>query len=169
MKIHIKNGNERLSDIAEKYGVSEENIRLINEIPDGECAEGEELLILTPTRSYTVQHGDTPERISLRFGLKKRDIHSLNPWLSGDVAVGQKLALGYSRSPRGMAVANGYFYKGCKREMLRRAMPYLTYVTFAAGISDESGVRRTADFSGEVRQVAEERKIPLIRVYDRYS
>lgn len=169
MQIHIKSGSERLSDIAEKYGVTEENIRLINEIPEGECAEGEELLILTPTRSYTVQQGDTPERIALRFGLKRRDIYPLNPWLSGEIAVGQTLALGYSRSPRGMAVANGYFYKGCREQMLRRAMPYLTYVTFAAGVADERGVRRSADYSDEVRLVSDERKIPLIRVYDRYT
>ena len=169
MQIHIKKGSERLSDIAEKYGVSEENVRLINEIPEGECAEGEELLILTPTRSYTVQQGDTPERIALRFGLKRRDIYPLNPWLSGEIAVGQTLALGYSRSPLGMAAANGYFYKGCREQMLRRAMPYLTYVTFAAGVADERGVRRAADFSDEVRLVSDGGRIPLIRVYDRYA
>ena len=74
MQIHIKQEGEKLKDIAEKYGVSEESIRMTNELYDGEPTDGEELLILIPTRSYTVQHGDTPDRIALRFGVSKNDI-----------------------------------------------------------------------------------------------
>ncbi len=170
MQIHIKSPDEQLSDIAEKYGISEENIRMINEISDGEPADGEELLILTPTRSYTVQQGDTPDRIALRFGIRKSDIYSLNPWIEkNEIRQGQTLALKYGERPGGMAVANGYFYKGCSEKMLHRAMPYLTYITFAGAVADERGVRRSADFKGEVELTSKEKKIPLIRVYDRYT
>lgn len=170
MQIHIKSPDERVRDIAENYGINEENIRMINELSDAEPADGEELLILIPTRSYTVQYGDTPERIALRFGIRKSDIYSLNPWIrEGEIKPGQTLALKYGEHPLGMAVANGYFYKGCTDEMLRRAMPYMTYITFAGAVADERGVHRSADFKGEVALATAERKIPLIRVYDRYT
>ena len=74
MHIHIKRNDECIRDIAEGYGVSEQNLRQINEIYEGDAAEGEELLILTPTRSYTVQPNDSLERIALRFGVLKKDI-----------------------------------------------------------------------------------------------
>ena len=170
MQIHIKSDGESLRDIAEKYGISEDNLIMINELSEGEAADGEELLILIPTRSYTVQYGDTPERIALRFGIRQSDIFSLNPWVkSSELRQGQTLALKYGERRGGMAVANGYFYKGCKAELLRRAMPYLTYVTFAGAVADERGVRRSADFNREVALATEEKKIPLIRVYDRYA
>ena len=169
MQIHIKSHDESLKDIAEKYGVSEDNIRNINELYEGEATDGEELLILIPTRSYTVQYGDTPERIAIRFGIRREDIYSLNPWIiNSDPKPGQTLALKYGERSSGMAVANGYFYKGCTRDMLHRAMPYLTYVTFGGAIADSRGVRRSQDFRSEVALAQAERRIPLIRVYDRY-
>lgn len=169
MQIHIRADGESIKDIAVKYGISDENIRMVNGIYEGECAEGEELLILIPTRSYTVQYGDTPERIALRFGIRQSDIFSLNPRIKKELKPGQTLSLKYGERCGGMAVANGYFYKGCTPEALRRAMPYLTYVTFAAAIADERGVKVSADFKREVELAVEEKKIPMLRVYDRYT
>lgn len=170
MRIHIKKPSERLMEIAEEYSVSEDNIRKINEISEGEPADGEELLILVPTRSYTVQYGDTPERIAIRFGIKRSYIFSLNPWVEDEgLREGNNISLKYGEKPCGMAVANGYLYKGCTQGQLLRVMPYLTYVTFAAGIADERGVRRATDFKREIELVKRARKIPLIRVYDRYA
>ncbi len=170
MQIHITSRGEKVKDIAEKYGASEENIRMINELYDGEPAEGEELLILIPTRSYSLQYGDTPDRIALRFGVRKRDIYTNNPWLCDkEVKPGQSIALKYDQRQGGMAVANGYFYHGCSLDALKRVMPYLTYITFAGAIADERGVRLSSDFTNEVEMATAERKIPLIRVYDRYT
>ena len=169
MQIHRRNNNESIKEIAENYGICEENLRVINNLSEGEAAKGEELLILTPTRSYTTCYGDTPERIAIRFGIRSGDIYSCNPWLTEDrLNVGEKIALKYDERRYGMAVANGYCYKGCTKEMLRRAMPYLTYVTFAGGVADESGVHRSADFKAGVEATLDARKIPLIRIYDRY-
>lgn len=170
MQIHIKQECEKLKDIAEKYGVSEENLRMTNELYDGEPTDGEELLILIPTRSYTVQHGDTPDRIALRFGVSKNDIYSQNPWfIDKALTTGQKISLKCGQKENGMAVANGYFYNGCTRDMLKRVMPYLTYITFADAVADEHGIHLSADHKKEVELAISERKIPLVRVYDRYT
>ena len=169
MQIHTKLPGENIKDIAKKYSVSEDSIRHTNGITEGEAADGEQLLILFPTRSYTVKYGDTVDRIALRFGIKKRDIYSLNPWLTdSELRIGESIALKYDERRGGMAVANGYYYKGCDERSLKMAMPYLTYVTFAEGVADESGIHRTTDFSSTVKHVKDERKIPLVRIYDRY-
>ena len=169
MQIHIKSAGESLKDISEKYGVSEENIRMTNELYEGEGADGEELLILIPTRSYTVQYGDTADRLALRFGISKNDIYSQNPWLiDKELKPGQSISLKCGQKTGGMAVANGYFYNGCTREMLKMVMPYLTYITFADAVADERGIHLSADHKKEVEMAISQRKIPLVRVYDRY-
>lgn len=169
MQIHIKSKGETIKDIAEKYGVNEEIIRMVNELYSGEAADGEELLILTPTRSYTVQYGDTTDRIALRFRVRHSDIYTLNPWINEkDISPGQTLTLKCSSPTKGMAVANGYFYNGCSKDELKKVMPYLTYITFAVGLADARGVRVTNDLSAEIQMAKDEKKIPLLRVYDMY-
>ena len=168
MQIHTTKQGEKISDIAKMHGVSEESIRMINEIGEGEAAEGEELLILHPTRTYTVQYGDSLDRIALRFGITKANIFMLNPWLERELIPGQNIALKYDERKGGMAMANGYFYKGCDRQKLRRAMPYLTYITFAGAVADEGGISRCQNFKAEVKYALDGRKIPLLRIYDKH-
>lgn len=169
MKIHIKSSSERISDIANYYGMDEYTLRIINGLENSDCANGEELLILTPTRSYTVKQGDTLERINLRFGIGSNDILTFNPWIKNkELADGQRLALKYGDRRWGMAVANGYFYKGCSIGAFMQAMPYLTYVTFAGGVADKTEVKYSAIFDREVKMAKENKKIPLLRIYDRF-
>ena len=169
MKIHRTLAGESADKIAEKYGISEEFVRRLNDMDNLQPTEGEELLILTPTRTYTVKQGDTPERIALRFGIRKKDIYMQNPWLCGaTLTPGEKLALRYDDRVHGMSVANGYFYKGCSEERLRRVMPFLTYVTFASALANERGISRTLDVNHAVKLVSEEKKIPLMRVHDNF-
>jgi len=170
MQIHITSGGESLAEIAKEYGTSEENIRNTNELYGYEPTEGTELLLLTPTRTYTAQPGDTPESICLRFGIRKNDLMILNPSLANSELVpGQTVNLRYGERPYGMSAANGYFFKGCSEERLNLMMPYLTYVTFASAVADGGGVRKNLNDEKWVRLVSSQEKIPLIRVYDRYT
>lgn len=169
MRIHTTSQGENITDIANLYGVSEENIRNVNNLFGTEPAVGEELLIQVPTRSYTTVYGDTPERIALRFGIRKNDIYLLNPWIVGKpLDVGQKLTLKTGQRKYGMAVANGYFYNGCDLEKLVRALPFLTYVTFASARATRHGINKTFDDKKDVMIVSENQKIPLVRVFDEY-
>ena len=80
MKIHIVKQGENTADIAKKYGISERILKIANEI-DEKCniIEGEELLILTPTRTYTAKAGDDLVRVALRFGQPAGALRGLNP------------------------------------------------------------------------------------------
>ena len=170
MQIHIVKHDEKLFQIASYYGVSEENLRRVNEIKVGEPTEGEELLILIPTRSYRVQYGDSAERIALRFGIRKRDIYTLNPWICGEkLNVGDDLTLKYDERKHGMKVANGYFYKGCEIEDLLKVLPYLTYVTFSSALADDRGIKRILSDFQAVDLANKEGKISLVRVQDNYT
>lgn len=170
MKIHILNADGGIKAACQSIGASEENIRKINEIDKGDPADGEEILGLVPTRSYKIAYGDTPERIALRFGIKKRDILLANPWLgTRELEIGESIVLRYSDRQHGMKVANGYFHDGCDEKKLKMALPYLTYVTFSSAVADRHGVRRIFNDKEQVNLVTSEGKIPLIKVHDCYA
>ncbi len=170
MQIHTVIAGETVKDITEAYGVSEDNIRANNGIPEGEVCEGEQLLILIPTRSYTARPGDSIDRISVRFGIRESDIIAMNPQLScGKLKCGQTITLRSSERPYGMAVANGYFYKGCSEDKLIEMLPYLTYVTLASYSAGENGIKRLFDDKSALDIAIKADKIPLVRVYDGYG
>ena len=166
MKIHTTKCGETLSDIAKEYEVTEESIKKINNISNV-LTTGEELLIKIPTRTYKTVYGDTPERIALRFGIRIGELYSLNPWISGrNLEVGETITLKCAGRKKGMSVANGYFYQGCRKENLLRSIPYLTYVTFSSARSDKKGINKLFDTKKEVQICCENSKIPLIRIFD---
>ena len=56
MRIHTTETGESTADIAVKYGIDEAILCLVNEIDKNtRLSVGEELLILTPTRTYTAK------------------------------------------------------------------------------------------------------------------
>ena len=168
MYIHTTNENEAIKDIAKAYGVSCESIINNNELVDVIPTVGEEILILTPTRTYTVRYGDTLERLAIRFGMRRADITALNPWIETDgLTVGSEIALKYDERKHGMAVANGYFYSDCSIMQLRRALPFLTYVTVAAAVCDNGNIKPIFNDSEVLDILQSTNKIPLIRIYDK--
>lgn len=168
MYIHTIKENESLNDIAKAYGVSPESIDMNNELCGATATVGEELLILTPTRSYTTRHGDTIERLVLRFGMRRSDIVALNPWIETDgLTAGREVALKYDERKYGMAAANGYFYGDCNLIELRRTLPYLTYVTVASAVSENGRIKQIFKDDEVLKILKSADKVPLLRIYDK--
>ena len=168
MQIHLTKSNESLSDISKQYSVNESIIRNTNEITSQNPTEGEEILIVTPMREYKAQFGDTLDRIALRFDVKKSEILQNNPWIANrNLEPGEVISLRSGGEKYGMSYANGYFYKGCSGEQLSRALPFLTYVTFASASTDGRSITRTMDDKKHVHTVNDAGKISLVRLFDK--
>ena len=170
MKIHTVTRGETLSSISEKYGIYEKDLSGINGIEDGKIAAGEELLILIPTRVHTARQGDSVERLCLRYRVRKNDVLAFNPTLcDGRLESGERIALKYDEKAMGMAVANGYVYKGTSSEALERALPYMTYATFVSASADERGLHKIFDEESLLKRVIQENKIPLLKIHDNHK
>ncbi len=168
MKIHTCNAGENPANIANLYGLTEENILSANIMGCGHPALGEELLILTPTRTYILKQGDSIERLCLRFGVRKCDILSGNPWIAEEgMTPGKCVSLKFDNKIYGMAPANGYLYQNFDEKRLLRALPYLTYVTVGCAAADEKNIKFIFDDTKLVPMLLKENKIPLLRIYDR--
>ena len=170
MRIHEVLENETLADIAKKYGIFEEDLKKVNGITDEACAVGEELLIISPTRTHTARHGDTLERLCLRYRVRKNDLLALNPTIKrNSLEAGQRVALKYDERTHGMAVTNGCVYKGTSLSALEESLPYMTYATFASVCAERGGFKRIFDEGELLLRVKKENKIPLLKIYDSYS
>ena len=66
MKIHTFSQGDTVENIAEKYGISVDGLLSSNIMGAENPAIGEELLVLTPTRTYVLKQGDTPEILQRR-------------------------------------------------------------------------------------------------------
>ena len=168
MHIHTVKRGESIFGIAREYAVSPAGIIEYNGLENPDVlAVGEELLILTPTRSYTAHPGDTVGSVARRFGISREEIFSANPALLGDDRLydGRQIALGYGDARLGMAASNGYLYRDSTEESLRCALPYLTYLSVAS--STAKGGRITPVFKADwaIKMTKERGKIPLLRIF----
>ena len=132
MIIHTVEAGDTVYGIAKKYNVSPTKILEDNDLTNPDrLVVGEKLVILFPTRSYTVKAGDTLEAIASRFDLPLRTLYRNNPCLGGedDIYTGQILTLEYPDKPYGSLSVNGYAYPHIDLGTLRKTLPYLTYLT----------------------------------------
>ena len=169
MIIHTVKSGESIFNIARKYSTSPQKIIENNELKNPDALPvGKELLIITPTRTYTVRGRDELERIAERFSTTKETLRAYNPYLYGGDKIypGQILSIKHDAKKYGVAMANGYFYKSTPMERLSLALPYLTHLTLSSAKRCGTGIKKLFD-DGEARESAKKQgKITLLRVYD---
>ena len=156
MHIHTVSEKETVSSIAREYGIAPEVLMRCNGIgADEAVAVGEELLVLTPTRTVRAKAEDTPEMLSMRFGISRSELYGMNPGLADGITEGDTVVLSFGERTHGIAASCAYFYSGCTPSALRAALPYATYVCVGAGVIEDDEVCEL--FSGdEARKIIED-------------
>ncbi len=148
MIIHIVEAGDTVTGIAETYNVSAS--RLVSDnglLISDRLAVGQALLILEAEETYTVRDGDTVIGIANSVGVAPIGLLQNNPYLSdGPLLTGQTLIVRFSDVKRRSITVNGYAYSGINKSVLRRALPYLTYLTiFSYGFTETGELIETDD------------------------
>lgn len=167
MQIHTVNAGETLYSIARRYSVPATKILTDNGFVGDRLTVGDEVLILTPTRTVTVRGGDTLESISKRFNIKTRTLLTQNPSLCGKhkLRPGQILTVKQDTAFIGAGSALGTIKKGCSRDKLYESLPYMTYAVIdAATVTDT--VNMTFDPEYALNLAKSEGKIVILGVKD---
>lgn len=132
MIIHVVEAGQTLTSIANQYGVSPELIITVNELPNPDnLVVGQSLAIRIPEISHTVQEGDTLSGIAQNYGVTTTRILQNNPALaaSGVLTPGNTVVIRYrDEEPIDTIVVNGYAYTFIDRNVLRKTLPFLTYL-----------------------------------------
>jgi len=169
LKIHTVKAGDTIFKIAREHGISPMKIIEDNalEYPD-RLSVGQQLLILMPTRTYTVRGGDTLKKIADRFNVTKEELITRNPSLLGTEKIypSQVLSLRYDTPPYALLGANGYYYKGTGESRLRAVLPYLTYITVGLCKRYRKDIHTAFDDTELIKMLREEKKCILMRVLD---
>lgn len=160
MTIHVVSPGDTISSIASTYKISPQYIQNYNRLPNPDrLVPGQSILILTPASTYTVLPGDTLFSISASTGLTTQELLQRNPQLiiRNTLYPGETLVLTFENQTFTPIVTNSYAYPYIDRDILRSALPYLTYLTiFGYGF----------DLEGNLIPVEDEELIALAIQYD---
>jgi spore germination protein len=133
MIIHVVEAGQTLTSIAQQYGVSPELIIAVNELPNPErLVVGQSLAIRIPETTYTVQAGNTLTQIAQQFGVTTTRILQNNPKIAANnniLTPGETIFIRFrDEEPIDTIVVNGYAYTFIDRTVLRKTLPFLTYL-----------------------------------------
>jgi spore germination protein len=133
MTIHVVKEGDTLSSIAAQYGVTTERIIIENELPNPDkLVIGQSLGIRVPDVVHTVVEGDTLFSIAEQYGTTPNRILQNNPRIAVNEVLnpGEVLVITYQGDEvRDTLLINGYAYPFIEREVLRRTLPFLTYLS----------------------------------------
>ncbi|MDF2588662.1 MAG: glycoside hydrolase family 18, partial [Anaerocolumna sp.] len=133
MTIHVVEAGENLATIANQYGVSTDLIIRINELPNpDDLVVGQSLAIRIPEIVHTVVQGDTLFEIAENYGVPANKILQNNPNIAADESLipGQTIFILFQgEEVIDTIIVNGYAYPFIDRTVLRKTLPFLTYLS----------------------------------------
>lgn len=132
MVIHVVQSGDTVNSIAAKYGISVARLIQENELSRPyNLVEGDALVILYPEVIHTVVEGDTLEGIAASYGISLMELLRNNFFLSDREYIypGEELVIKFQDKKIGTISTNGYAYPFINRDILRKTLPFLTYLT----------------------------------------
>lgn len=142
MVIHVVKPGESLYSIAQFYGASYNRIAAENELPDpSRLVVGQTLVITEGSSKHKVQPGQSIYTIAAEYGVRVRDILAANPEITNPAAIspGQIINIPINTQKRRTIEVNGYAFPTIDMEVLRKTLPYLTYLSIFSYEVNEDG------------------------------
>ncbi|MDF2587921.1 MAG: hypothetical protein K0S41_1762 [Anaerocolumna sp.] len=129
---HIIQQGDTVDSIANQYGITPERLILENEITDpNRMAIGEMILVVYPKQTYIVQEGDTLSSIADAFNVSWIDILKNNPYITDrdELIVGEEIVIEFEDENKLPLTINGYAFPYISMDVLKKTLPFLTYIT----------------------------------------
>ena len=141
MVIHVVQPGDSLYRIAQLHGVPLPFLIQQNELHEPyRLTPGQTIVAPQPEKTYIVRRGDTLGSIAAQNGTTVMQLWQNNPQLGGTdrIQPGQMLVLSYGNK-LGCFAVNGYAYPSIDLRVLRRTLPYLTYLSVFSYGFDRTG------------------------------
>ncbi len=139
MIIHTVKKGDTLYSLSRMYNVPISRIEADNGIKKGRyLVIGEDIVINNGGRAYTVKEGDTLYSIAESNGITVNALLRSNPSLMGNPLIFPGQTLYIEEKSENEIVVNGYAYTFINESELRRALPFLSYLTvFTYGFRED--------------------------------
>ncbi len=130
MIIHVVQPGETIYTIAADYNVDVTRLVEDNGLVNPEnLVIGQTIVIAYPEQVYIGQEGDTLDSIAQSFGVTRMQLLRNNPFLSNRDIIYQGETIVISYETQGSVSINAYAYPFIDKNILRKTLPYLTYLT----------------------------------------
>ncbi|MBO5416713.1 MAG: LysM peptidoglycan-binding domain-containing protein [Clostridia bacterium] len=160
MIIYTVEQGDSLYEISKRFSADAELIARDNELRDpSRLTVGQTLVVRTPQTLHKVAEGENIYSVAQKHGVTVNQLWRNNPHLVGGTSLreGDRLVINDETPRYGRELAvNAYAYPSVREDVLRKILPYLTYLTiFSYGIEED----------GELTDIDDERLIELARAY----
>ncbi|WP_432401302.1 glycosyl hydrolase family 18 protein [Wukongibacter sp. M2B1] len=132
MIIHVVRPGESLFSIGQLYGVAPFKIAEDNELADpGRLVVGQTLVILEGDRQHKIVPGESLYSIARQYGVTVEAILEANPDITSPTEIypGQVITIPPRTKKLGSIEVNGYAFPNIDMEVLKKTLPYLTYLS----------------------------------------
>ncbi len=161
MEIYVVQVGDTIASIANKFGVSQTRLILENGITNPmNLVIGQAIVITDPQETYLVKEGDNLSQIAMDHGITIMQLYRNNPflWESEYIYPGEELVIRYDT--KGTIKTNAYAFSFVDKDILKKTLPYLTYLSILnyktlrkgeiESLDDESDLIETAKQFGVV-------------------
>lgn len=145
MIIHTVKNGETVYSISNYYGVSSE-LTVINNGLSGleeKLPEGLSIVILRPSKTYTVSQNDTTRAIAFKNGITLNTLYRNNLILNGNDLIfpGQTLVIEYDEAPIFDYAIGGYAYTNIAEAVLNETLPFMKlFMPFTYGFNENAEI-----------------------------
>jgi spore germination protein len=140
MTIHTVQKGDTIYSIAQQYNIPYTRLIKDNDLSLTVILNiGENLIINYPEKTYIVKNGDTLESVAATFGVPVLQLLRNNPELSdsGELIPGDEIIISYNN--RKKIKVNGFANSFINMELLKKSLPFLTYITILNYRVNEEG------------------------------
>lgn len=149
MIIHVVQPGETIFEIAIFYGVNMQRLMIDNGLQSiSTLVVGQTIVVLFPEQIHIVRPGDTIESVATQYGITTTELIQNNPALveQNILIIGEELVISYEDNVLGLKTINSYAYQYINELILRKALPYISYLTiFGYGFTLEGELIPTED------------------------
>lgn len=156
MDIYVVKPGDTIYSIASNFNVSAEKIVRDNELEfPNHLVPGQTIVIVYPEVSYFVKEGDTLESIAKENNVSQMQLLRNNPFIDETgLFPGEELTIRYNTSKK--LTIGGYIYPYIDTGILKKTLPYLTYLTIYNYRAVKEGTIISYTDDSEVIQIAKE-------------
>ena len=165
MIIHVVRPGESLYTIGQLYGVPPAKIASDNELPDpNQLVVGQTLVILEGMRMHRVAPGQSLYDIARDYGVTVNDILAVNPQITDPARIspGQIITIPPRTRKLGTIEVNAYAFPTISMDVLKKTLPYLTYLSIFSYEVRPDGSLSTVDDEPLIQAAREANVAPLM-------
>ncbi len=130
--IHVVKPGESIYSISRLYGVSPSKVISDNELTNpNSLVVGQTIVIEEGVRRHTILPGQSLYTIARLYGVTTNDLLNANPQITNAALIspGQVVNIPSRTRKLGTIEVNGYAFPTVTQEVLRKTLPYLTYLS----------------------------------------